>query len=103
MAIPEVTPHDQKLLKEIEELHVKMQAETSKSSRTALRAQIMEKQERLSSKVQPAPASDSSTLIQPSDDKERVLMQQVQVLSNFMMSTPLGPARKELLKEMKLK
>ena len=74
VAISEVTPDDQRLLKEIEELHVKMQATTKKSSKVDLRAQIMEKQKLLSSQAQPAIAADTSNLIQQSDDQDKVLM-----------------------------
>ena len=69
VAILEVTPDDQRLLKEIEELHVKMQSTAEKSSRANLRAQVMEKQKLLSSKAQPAIVFVASNLIKPLDDK----------------------------------
>ena len=77
VAIPEITPEDQKLLKEIEDLHVQMQSTTTKSSRASLRAQIMEKQELLSSKAQPSIEAVCSRVIKPSDDKDKVILEQI--------------------------
>ena len=103
VAIPELTPEDQKLLKEIEDLHVKMLATSDKSSRADLRAQIMKKQELMSSKSQPSLDVVCSKVIKSSDDKDKVLLEQIQVLSNFMMTTAPGPARNAIRKEVRAK
>ena len=103
VAIPEITPEDQKLLKEIEDLHVQMQASTDKSSKASLRAQIMEKRKLMSCKAQPSLEAVCSRVIKPSDDKDKVLLEKIQVLSNFMMTTAPGPARNALQEEMRAK
>ena len=86
MAIPELTAADKVLMCEITALHAQRQATTSQAEKDAIRQQIMEKQQLISTHTPASLASAPSTVIEPSDARNDTLLQQISNLTYRMVS-----------------